>query len=71
MGGDNRKNEEKTLEMVRFVIRQIREHGYRPSWRTLLDTWNRTHPDEEPFKSHNALVNAFERVVHPKYNRPK
>lgn len=71
LGGDNRKNEDKTLEMVRFVIRQIREHGYRPSWRTLLDTWNRTHPDEEPFKSHNALVNAFERVVHPTYNRPK
>ncbi len=70
LGGDNRRKPDKVLEAVRFVARQIREHGSRPSWRKLLESWNRTHPDRR-YESHNALVKAFERFVHPKYNRPK
>ena len=70
LGGDNRKKPDKVLEAVRFVARQIREHGYPPPWRELLRTWNRTH-SESPYKSHNAFVNAFKRFVHPEYNRPK
>jgi hypothetical protein len=68
LGGDNRKKEE-ALKVVRFVVGQIREHGSRPPWRELLKTWNHTH--KKSYKSHNALVNAFEQFVHPEYNRPK
>ena len=70
LGDDNRKKPDKVLETVRFVARQGREHGSRPSWRKLREAWNREHPDTF-YMDHSELHRDFKRFVHPKYNRPK
>ncbi len=47
----------------------MRGRDRRPSWRKLLESWNRAHP-ERRYKSHNTLVKAFKRLAYREYNIP-
>jgi hypothetical protein len=62
------------LEAFRFVRRQTRRYGSRPSWARLWALWNEQHP-ERPYKQRNGLFQAFKeasvRLMRPKYDRPK
>lgn len=71
LGGSPRKRPERTLELVRFVAWQIREHGERPSWRNLRVRWNQKYP-EWKYKYPRTLRETFVRFVRPKgIRRPK
>lgn len=73
-GGDNRELSRKTLDVARFVARQIKE-GNRESWQKLTDRWNREnreHPDpKRRYGSRGGLRSVFEKFWHPKYLDPR
>jgi hypothetical protein len=72
LGGSARKRPDRALELVRFVARQIREHGKRPSWEELRVRWNRERP-EWKYANRQGVSNTFERFVRPErgIQRPK
>jgi hypothetical protein len=69
LGGDNRRLHDRTLDAVRFVTQQIREHG-EESWSRRLSRWNRERPKWR-YASFRGLRQVFERFVHPHYEAPK
>jgi hypothetical protein len=71
LGGDNRKRE-RSLEVARFVARQIREHGKRPSWPEMKERWNEEHPrKKDRYRDYRAIRQTFVRFMRPKYKRPR
>lgn len=72
LGGSPRKRPARTLELVRFVARQIREHGERPSWEDLRKRWKQEYPEWD-YEYRQALGETFVRFVRPKrgIRRPK
>lgn len=71
LGGDNRKRE-RSLEVARFVARQIWEHGERPSWPEMHERWNEEHPrKKDRYGDYRAIRQTFERFMRPEYNRPR
>ncbi len=74
LGGDKRKMEDRSLEVVRFVTRQTRKHGSRPPWSKLHEQWKREYPEwrYESYRGfRQTFWRSFERLVRPKYTRPK
>jgi hypothetical protein len=75
LGGDNRKVKDQVLEVARFVARRIREHDGKESWNEWWGEWNEKHPEKYPkgwrYSAPHGFKQAFERFVHPEYNRPK
>jgi hypothetical protein len=69
LGGDNRKKSGRTLDVVLFIARQIRDHG-REAWSKRVERWNKAHP-ERSYKSFRELRQVYERFLHPSYNAPK
>jgi hypothetical protein len=68
LGGDCRPKDDRTLDAVRFVARQMRAYGNEP-WTKLTERWNRVQGDpKRRYKSRGGLLQAFERFVHPIYN---
>jgi hypothetical protein len=61
--GRNRLPDPKTVEVARFVWEQERRNEYkRPSWRSLLEKWNKEHPIAT-FKSYNNFRTVCMRGV--------
>jgi hypothetical protein len=70
IGGDNRKKTTKTLDAVRFVARQLGTGSVR--WEQLKELWNRSQADTtRHYRSRNALWQAFNRFLRPRYEKPK
>jgi hypothetical protein len=68
LGGDNRKKDERTIEAVRFVARQIRLHGGL-SWLEMKERWNRSQTDPDwRYSSRGGLHQAFKRFVRAVYH---
>jgi hypothetical protein len=62
-GGDNRRIKERTLAVMRFVIKHTNDEGKRLlSWSQLTDLWNEEHPGEWSFKGRSALRKAYLRA---------
>ncbi len=71
LGGDNRKNDKRTLEAIRFAARQMREHG-RKSWAEIVRHWNTAQTDpKRRYDSRGGLQQAFKRFVRTTYNEPQ
>jgi hypothetical protein len=65
---------EQRLEVLRFVEAERAKHGQRPSFRTLLEIWNRKYPhwsygDYRAFSK--AYREAHKEVVSPEYRSPR
>jgi hypothetical protein len=79
LGGDRRRRriDDRPLEVVRFVTRQIREHGPDLKWPELQRRWNGEHPpgDDWHYADRNGLWRAYKRAYkrlwRPEYIRPK
>ncbi len=69
MCGDSRSMKKRTLEAVRFVVRQIRERGAE-QWPRRCERWNRQHP-RWAYADFRGLRQAFERFAHPEYKLPE
>lgn len=53
---------ERSLEVIRFVARNTREHDSRPPWTLLWESWNREHPQWR-YVSYRGLRQAYERFI--------
>jgi hypothetical protein len=62
-GGDNRRMQERTLAVMRFVIKHTDDEGNRPSWSQLTDLWNKEHTGAWTFKDRFGLRKAYLRAV--------
>ena len=64
----------RSIAVLRFVERNIRERGKLPRWTELLDRWNREHP-EWRYQGYNGLRQTYYRtlaaVVHAPVRLPK
>jgi hypothetical protein len=64
----------RSIAVLRFVERSIRERGKRPSWRELLDRWNQKHP-EWKYQRYRGLrqtyYRALDAVVYAPVHLPK
>jgi hypothetical protein len=54
--------DERTLEVVKFVARRMREHG-EETWETRWKAWKRTCPEGWGYNSYNAFRQAYERFM--------
>lgn len=79
LSGSGRKRPDRTLEVVRFVAHEMREHGWlehhldlKESWSELRRRWNQEH-QEWKYKEPRLLRQTFERFMRPKKDvrRPK
>jgi hypothetical protein len=74
LGGDNRKVSERVLEVASFVARRVREHGEGESWEDRWTAWKqrcrKAGRKGWDYRTHHGFRQAFERFVHPKYQRP-
>jgi hypothetical protein len=61
--GDNRRMQERTLAVVRFVTGHTDDEGHRPSWSQLTGLWNEEHPGEWSFKGRSGLRKAYLRAL--------
>jgi hypothetical protein len=65
--------DERTLEVVKFVARRMREHQGE-TWNERWKAWNRTHPDGWRYSAYNGFRQAFDRFmnryVYRKYGPP-
>jgi hypothetical protein len=61
-GGDNRRMQERTLAVMRFVTEHTDDEGRRPPWSQLTDLWNEEHPSEWSFKDRFGLRKAYLRA---------
>jgi hypothetical protein len=61
-GGDNRRMQERTLAVMRFVIKHTDDEGNRPSWSQLTDLWNKEHTGAWTFKDRFGLRKAYLRA---------
>jgi hypothetical protein len=62
-GGDNRRMKERTLAVMRFVIKHTDDEGKRLlSWSKLTILWNEQHPSEWSFKDRFGLRKAYLRA---------
>lgn len=61
-GGDNRRMQERTLAVMRFVTEHTDDEGNRPFWSQLTDLWNQEHPSEWRFKDRFGLRKAYLRA---------
>ena len=65
---------ERSIAVLRFVERVIREEGKRPTWEKLWRRWNREKP-HWAYKDYRGLRQAYERtlkkVVHATYRMPE
>lgn len=65
---------ERSVAVLRFVERVIREEGERPTWEELRRRWNKENPDWV-YKSYRGLRQAYERtlnkVVHAPFRMPE
>ncbi len=61
-GGDNRRMQERTLAVMRFVTEHTDDEGTRPTWSKLTDLWNEQHPSEWSFKDRFGLRKAYLRA---------
>ena len=62
-GGDNRRMQERTLAVMRFVIEHTPDEGKRPSWSQLTDLWNKEHTGAWTFKDRFGLRKAYRRAA--------
>ncbi len=72
--GDNHALPLRSIAVVRFVERRIREAGERPPWPELLGQWNRQNP-EWSYKDYRGLRQTYQRAVkkiaHPTLRMPE
>jgi len=61
-GGDNRRMQERTLAVMRFVIKHTDDEGNRPSWSRLTDLWNEHYLSEWRFKDRFGLRKSYLRA---------
>jgi len=61
-GGDNRRMQERTLAVMRFVTQHTDDDGNRPAWPQLTELWNKEHPGEWRFKDRFGLRKAYLRA---------
>ena len=61
-GGDNRRMQERTLAVMRFVTKHTDNEGNRPSWSRLTDLWNEHYPGEWRFKDRFGLRKTYLRA---------
>ena len=61
-GGDNRRMQERTLAVMRFVTERTDDEGNRPSWSQLTDLWNKEHTGAWRFKDRFGLRKAYLRA---------
>jgi hypothetical protein len=63
-GGDNRRMQERTLAVMRFVIKHTDDEGKRLlSWSQLTDLWNEEYPGVWGFKGRSGLRKAYLRAA--------
>jgi hypothetical protein len=63
-GGDNRRMTERTLAVMRFVIKHTNDEDKRLlSWSQLTDLWNEEHTGEWRFKGRSGLRKAYLRAT--------
>jgi len=63
-GGDNRRMKERTLAVMRFVIKHTDDDGRRLlSWAQLTHLWNEERPGEWRFKGRSGLRKAYLRAA--------
>ena len=58
----------RTLEVVKFVARRMREHP-EERWKEHLRAWNEEHP-EWRYKDLRGLLHVFERFAYRDYHTP-
>jgi hypothetical protein len=61
-GGDNRRMQERTLAVMRFVTEHTDDEGNRPTWSHLTDLWNKEHTGAWTFKDRFGLRKAYLRA---------
>src|SRR5215208_5105620 len=61
-GGDNRRMQERTLAVMRFVIKHTDDEGNRLSWPELTNQWNKKHPGEWRFKDRFVMRKTYLRA---------
>jgi hypothetical protein len=65
--------DERTLEVVKFVARRMRDHG-RETWDERWKAWNRTHPKGWRYSAYSGFRQAYDRFmrryVYRKYEPP-
>lgn len=66
LGGDNRSLRKRSLDVARFVARQIEEHGREP-WSKRWGRWKRYAPPEWGYKNERQLRQVFMRFTRPGY----
>jgi hypothetical protein len=52
--GDNSRVKVRNLAILRFVTAQTAAQGKRPPWRTLLERWNETYPEQHEWRYGNG-----------------
>ena len=70
-GGDNRRMQERTLAVMRFVTEHTDDEGNRPPWPRLTELWNEKHPGEWRFKGRFGLRKAYLRAAEELVAGPK
>ena len=72
LGGDARPTDERTLEVVKFVARRMRECKDE-TWEERWKAWNRACPKDWRYKTYNGFRQTFKRFanrLHKPYNLP-
>jgi hypothetical protein len=62
-GGDNRRMNERTLAVMRFVTEHTDAEGNRPPWPRLTGLWNEKHPGEWRIKDRFGLRKVYMRAA--------
>jgi hypothetical protein len=61
-GGDNRRMQERTLAVMRFVTEHTDDEGKRSTWSQLTDLWNEHYPGEWRFKDRFGMRKTYLRA---------
>ena len=72
-GKDNYRLASRSLDVLRFVEGRTREEGKRPSFRKLLEEWNRERPEERFADLRNfarVYKDTLDRVAHHPFSLP-
>jgi hypothetical protein len=62
-GGDNRRMQERTLAVMRFVTEHTDDEGKRSTWSQLTDLWNEQYPGEWRFKDRFGMRKTYVRAA--------